>query len=84
MDENTKKNTMKLALRSIIHSVYPSEAACARVLGWSRQKLNKIVNGEIEPQISEVYQIARVTGKTGNEIAGIFLARWSPNGQLAS
>lgn len=84
MDENKRKETLKLTLRSIIHGIYPSEAACARVLGWNKQKLNRIVNGEIEPQITDVYKIASATGKSGDEIALIFLARWSPNRQQTS
>lgn len=36
----------KREIKSLIFRKYDSEAACAESLGWSRQRLNKIVNGK--------------------------------------
>jgi hypothetical protein len=71
---------MKRTLSGIIHSVFDSEAACARAIGWERQRLNRIVNGMKEPSVSEVAALSRATGRSQMDTADIFLKYWSPNG----
>lgn len=78
--ENTARVTMKRSLSSIIHSVFRTEADCAKKLNWDRQRLNRITNGTKQPTISEVAAITAATGRNQTEIADIFLAYWSPNG----
>lgn len=70
-----------LELSGLIHSQYESEAALARHLGWTRQRLNKIVMGAKEPDLEEVNAIAIATKKPLEYVANIFLRRKSPNGQ---
>lgn len=80
MDQTVQRIAMKRNLSSIIHSVFNTEAECAKHIGWDRQRLNRIVNGQKEPSISETYAISVATGKPQTEIADIFLRFWSPNG----
>lgn len=74
------RSIMKRTLSGMIHSVFASEAACAKSIGWDRQRLNRIVNGIKEPSITEVDAISRAIGKKNDETADIFLAYWSPFG----
>ena len=46
-------------LRGLIYGRYPSKAALARELGWPRQRLGAVTNGDREPDIKEVVQLAR-------------------------
>lgn len=80
MYQAEQRNAMKRTISSIIHSVFNSEADCAKAIGWQRQRLNRIVNGSKEPSVSEVAAISRAIGKPQGETADIFLAYWSPNG----
>ena len=50
-----------LALNGLIHGKYESQAQLANVLGWPRQRLNKIVNGDKEPDLDEVKALIRET-----------------------
>ena len=72
---------MKNSLRALILSQYKSESACAAFLGWTRQRLNKLVNGTKEPDVSEVAAIAGACNASVLDVALIFLSYWSPNGQ---
>ena len=47
-----------LGLSSLIHGQFNSQADFARRIGWSKQKVNKIVNGHMKPSISDVQTIA--------------------------
>lgn len=68
-------------LRGLIYGKFDSESDMARVLGWPRQKLNKITNGIKEPDIKELNAIANALEKTVGELAQIFLKQESPNRQ---
>lgn len=80
MDNSTARLALKHSLRSIIYSVFGTEAECAKKLNWDKQRLNRITNGVKQPTISEVAAITAATGRQQTEIADIFLAYWSPNG----
>jgi len=69
-----------LALNGLIHSKFDSEAKMADALGWPRQRLNKITNGDKEPDLDEVRDIATVLGESFMTVANIFLAIKSPTG----
>ena len=71
------------ALCDIISTKFKSEAAFARFLGWTRQKLNLITNGKREPTVAEINDIALGLGITATQVYVIFLSSKSPNGQLA-
>ena len=63
-----------LALNGLIHGKYESQAQLADVLGWPRQRLNKIVNGDKEPDLDEVKALADALDDSLEHIANIFLA----------
>jgi len=73
-----------LELNGLIHSRYDNEAQMASALGWPRQRLNKITNGDKEPDLDEVQQIADVLEVPFMSVAQIFLSKWSPNGDNRS
>ena len=87
MSPNCDKNKRKedklmakiLALSGLIHSKFENEAGMARELGWSRQRLNKITNGDKEPDLYEVRDISDALGESFMTVAQIFLDRKSPN-----
>lgn len=68
-------------LTEAIFSVYKNESKCAEALGWPRQKLNKIVNGNKEPTVEELNEIAKVIKKSVGEVVSFFLPQESPNRQ---
>ena len=71
-------------LCSLIHLKYDSEAACARALGWSKQRLNRITNGEREPDIYEAAELAVCLETDVAHLAQIFLRYKSPYGDYGS
>ena len=73
-----------LELNGLIHSRYDNEAQMASALGWPRQRLNKITNGDKEPDLDEVQQIADVLEVPFMSVAQIFLSKWSPIGDNRS
>ena len=68
-----------LELNSLIHGQYPNQAAFADAIGWRRQRLNKIVNGEKQPSIREVQIIAEGLGVPFMMVCNFFLPKKSPN-----
>lgn len=68
-------------LRGLIFSRFDSESQCALALGWKRQHLNKITNGNKVPDVNEINDLASVLGVQVNDIADIFLRLQSPNEQ---
>ena len=71
------------AFRGLIYSNYDSEAALARELGWTRQKVNKISNGVKVPNLQEVDALSKALKTNPNDLVQIFLTSQSPNGQPA-
>ena len=69
-----------LALNGLIHSKFDSEAKMADALGWPRQRLNRITNGDKEPDLAEVREMADVLGESFMTVANIFLVKQSPTG----
>lgn len=68
-------------LRGAIFSRFDSEAAFARYIRWTRQKLYKITSGLTEPDVNDLNDLANGLGLTVGEVAQFFLDRESPNGQ---
>ncbi|RPF48226.1 hypothetical protein EDD70_1041 [Hydrogenoanaerobacterium saccharovorans] len=62
------------ALKGLIYGTYDSETEMATVMGWPRQRLNKISNGNKIPNINEIQLIAYALEKPVGEIAQIFLS----------
>lgn len=70
------KEKMQRAIKSVIYGAFKNETECASVMGWPRQRLNKITNGAKEPSVSEMGAIALATGSTLEKISNIFLLYW--------
>ncbi len=68
-----------MELNSLIHGQFPNQAKFAESIGWRRQRLNKIVNGEKHPSIEDVQEIAEGLGVDFMTICKIFLPKKSPN-----
>lgn len=73
---------VNLEVRGLIYSKYVSEAACAKDIGWPRQKLNKITNGNKIPDLEEVATLAEILDVAIGDMAQFFLNNKSPNEQL--
>lgn len=63
-----------LALNGAIYGKFDSQAQLADQLNWPRQRLNKIVNGDKEPDLDEVKALADKLGMSFEDMANIFLA----------
>ena len=66
-------------LNSLIHGQFKNQAAFADAIGWRRQRLNKIVNGDKQPSLDEVQTIAEGLSVPFMMIANFFLRSKSPN-----
>ena len=71
-------------LRSLIFMYYDTETEFANTLGWTKQKLNKITNGIMLPDINDLNEMAPLLKKTVGELADIFLRARSPDGQQSA
>lgn len=69
--------------RGLIYSKFNSEAEFARALGWQRQAVNKLSNGNKQPNLIEIDAMAKVLQVSEIDLMHIFLAYSSPNGQQA-
>lgn len=67
-------------IKAQIYGKFRSEAECARKLGWSRQKLNKITMGKTLPNIRELNEMANVLDVKCDTLLHIFLDTRSTNG----
>ena len=47
-----------MELRGLIHGQYKSLSEFAREIGWSRQKLHRVLSGKMPPSIRDVQDIA--------------------------
>lgn len=75
---------MKEKMITLITDVYGSQSECSKALGWPRQRLNKLICGTKEPDVTELYALATALNCDVGTIADIFLLYWSPNGQLTA
>lgn len=71
-------------LRSIIYDRYESESELANELGWPKQKLNRITNGQQEPNLEELMAMADKFEMSATDLIHIFLQNKSPNRQHAT
>ncbi len=69
-----------MGIKDLILLKFSSEAAFARHLGWSRQRLNKITKLNKSPTVQEINDIATGLGESASDIYLIFLNQMSLNG----
>lgn len=53
---------MQRSLNDIIIEKYGSQSNCAKAIGWTRQRLNKIINKQREARVSEINILAAALG----------------------
>lgn len=70
-----------LELSGMIHSKYENESQMADAMGWTRQRLNKITNGDKAPSLDDIEALSKALEKPVPEIIDVFLRAKSPNGQ---
>lgn len=70
---------MDRGLIGLILGQFKSQRAFAERIGWTPQKLNKILNRIQEPTIPEVQEIAEGLGVPFVLVAKFFMAQKSPN-----
>lgn len=68
-------------IKELIYSQFETESACAKALGWPRQRLNKISKGYKVPTVKEVNELSKVLKMPVGDLASIFLQIKSPNRQ---
>jgi len=66
-------------LRGAIYSKFKSASACASVMGWHKQKLSKVINGQYVPNVDEIKEIAKVCQMSNAEFDVVFLPFRSQN-----
>ena len=60
-------------LRGWIYEIYPSYNALAQQTGWSRQRLGRIVNCEIDPTVGDCAILAKCINHPVGEVVEFFL-----------
>lgn len=75
VSRNVKKGKGRMELRDMIREKFRSEAACARKMGWSRQRFHTIVSGKRLPNVRELNQIAAVLERSVDELLPLFLRK---------
>lgn len=62
-------------LRALIYGKYPSQSALARQIGWPRQRLSKIANGDMVPNLNDLKTLADALDIPFLTLAQFFLPR---------
>jgi transcriptional regulator with XRE-family HTH domain len=62
-------------MRALIYGQYDSEAAFAQHLGWSRQRLDKIVRGVRDPDLNDLNVLAPALNVSVGDLAEKFLSK---------
>lgn len=68
-------------LSDLIYAKFKTESACARHMGWTKQRLNKITNGKKIPDITEINMLSHTLEAPIDYLICIFLNYKSPNEQ---
>ena len=58
--------------KGLIYSKFDSEAALARELKWTKQKLNRITTGKREPSVSDIKALAEALCEPSSKIILFF------------
>lgn len=69
-----------ITLNGLIYNKYRNQSDMAEKMGWSRQRLNKIINGKKVPDLMEVDCLATALGVDLMTVAQFFLPEKSPYG----
>ena len=66
-------------LRGMIYSQYPSMVEFARVVGWSSEKLKRVVNKGQEVTLKDASDLSLALGISMERMCNIFLQKRSTN-----
>lgn len=66
-------------LRGWIYESYPSYDALAQQMGWTRQRVSRLVNREANPTIGDIAVLAESINRPVSEVVEFFLANQLPN-----
>lgn len=71
-------------LKGLIYSKYDNQSALSERLGWTRQRLSRIVTGQKMPDVEELNELSVALDVPVDNLIHIFLRSKSPNGQRAA
>lgn len=64
----------EISLRGIVYDKYKSISKLADAIGWSRQKTSNIINGVVEPSLSDTDKLSKALGMPFEKTARFFLS----------
>ena len=67
-------------LRGAIYSKYKSQYEFSKALGWSQNKIGRILKGKMIPNIEDCNKMCEALSLSKDECMEIFLPFLSPNG----
>lgn len=62
-----------VSLDKLIYGCFRSEANMAKLMGWSRQRLNKITTGLKTPNVNDINKMANALDTSVGNLCDIFL-----------
>lgn len=68
-----------MGLCALIHGQFPNDSAFAKHIGWSRQRLSRILTRSQPPTLDDVQEIANGLGVPVVMIVNFFLTKESTN-----
>lgn len=68
-------------LRGVIYSKYNSQREFTQAVGWSQNKIGRILKGRMIPNIEDCAIICNALSLSREESLNIFLPSISPNGE---
>ena len=71
---------MNFAIRGLIFSRYKTQSYFAEHIGWTKQKLSKILLGRQEPTVTDLNDMAKGLDCSAEKLIHIFLSEKSPIG----
>ena len=63
----------EISLRGIVYDKYKSISKLADAIGWSRQKTSNIINGVVEPSLSDTDKLSKALDLSFERTARFFL-----------
>lgn len=67
-------------LKGEIIAVFGTQDTFSNAIGWHRNKVSRLVNGQYIPDINEAAEISALLNLTNEKYCEIFLPKRSPNG----
>lgn len=71
-------------LKGEIIAVFGTQDAFSSAIGWHRNKVSRLVNGQYIPDINEATDISSLLKLSPEKYYEIFLPQLSPNGEVGA